>query len=166
MGASGPDACEVGFLSQSLYIQTFSAPLCPKPPETPVEGLVDFQPIVFDQETVKSCAIEDKILDLKCHSFLKIYIPSSTFGRNYNESSSVGKMLCDGAEQADGLAAQGPECIETSSVLEEARRLCHGRSSCSLPVTPDMASLGPTCSLLKKELRTEHICGRQNVNTT
>ena len=42
---------------------------------------------------VKSCAIENKILDLKCHSFLNIYIPSTTFGRSYNESSSVGKLL-------------------------------------------------------------------------
>ena len=136
------------------------APLCPKPPDTPIEGVIDFEPIVFDQETVKSCAVENKILDLKCHSFLKIYIPATTFGRNYNESSSVGKMLCDGAEQADGLAAQGPECLEDNLVLHEARRLCHGRSSCSVPVAPDMASLGQTCSLLKKELRTEHICGR------
>ena len=140
------------------------APLCPKPPDTPIEGVIDFEPIVFDQETVKSCAVENKILDLKCHSFLKIYIPATTFGRKYNESSSVGKMLCDGAEQADGLAAQGTGCIEDVSVLEEARRLCHDQSSCSIPVTSDMASLGPMCSLLKKELRTEHICGECNLN--
>ena len=139
-----------------------SAPLCPKPPDIPIEGVIDFEPIVFDQETVKSCAIENKILNLKCNSFLKIYIPSTTFGRSYNESSSVGKMLCDGAEQADGLAAQGTDCIEDVSVVGQARLLCHGRSSCSVPVTSDMASLGPTCSLLKKELRTEHICGKNN----
>ena len=117
---------------------------------------------MFEQETVKSCAIENKILDLKCNSFLNIYIPSTTFGRSYNESSSVGKMLCDGAEQADGLAAQGTDCIDDTSVVGLARLLCHGRSSCSIPVTSDMASLGPTCSLLKKELRTEHICGKNN----
>ena len=115
---------------------------------------------MFDQEMVKSCAIENKILDLKCHSFLNIYIPSTTFGRSYNESSSVGKMLCDGAEQADSQAAQGTDCIEDNSVLEQARHLCHGRSSCSVSVTSDMASLGSTCSFLKKELRTEHICGK------
>ena len=115
---------------------------------------------MFDQEMVKSCAIENKILDLKCHSFLNIYIPSTTFGRSYNESSSVGKMLCDGAEQADSQAAQGTDCIEDNSVLGQARHLCHGRSSCSVSVTSDMASLGPTCSFLKKELRTEHICGK------
>ena len=119
---------------------------------------------MFEQETVKSCAIENKILDLKCNSFLKIYIPSTTFGRSYNESSSVGKMLCDGAEQADGLAAQGTDCIEDVSVVGQARRLCHGRSSCSVPVTSDMASLGTTCTLLKKELRTEHICGECYLN--
>lgn len=140
-----------------------SAPLCPKPPETPVEGVVDFEPIVFDQQTVKSCAIENKILDLKCNSFLNIYIPSTSFGRSYNESSSVGKMLCDGAEQADSLAAQGADCLEERSVVGEVRRFCHGRNSCSVPVTSDMASLGPTCTLLKKELRTEHICGEKRL---
>jgi hypothetical protein len=126
----------------------------------PEEGILEFDPIVYEQETVETCAITNDKLDLKCPSFLQVYIPSATFGRAYNESSSIGKQLCDGKKPADSMAPQGSDCIEDSASLLATQTLCHGRGSCSVPVEPDMAVLGASCALLKKELRTEHICGK------
>ena len=134
-------------------------PLCPQPPEVPEEGTLLSHPIVFQQPTVSTCAIDGKTVDLKCHSFLSVYIPSATFGRDFNETSKFGKVLCDGAEPADSEGAQGAECRESSVGLLAAQVACHGRPSCSVAVTPSLATLPATCSTLRKELRTEHICG-------
>ena len=125
----------------------------------PEEGTVVFDPIVYEQKTVETCSIQGENVEIKCHTFLQVYIPSTTFGRRFNETSSVGKMLCDGAKPADNQAPQSSDCLEETVGLLEAQTLCHGHSTCSIPVAPDMATLGSTCSLLKKELRTRHICG-------
>lgn len=151
------------FITSVPNFVSFSAPLCPKPPEIPVEGpsvgMIEFDPIVFDQPTEKTCAIQEENLELKCPSFLQIYIPHATFGRGYNESSSVGKMMCDGDKPDDNQAAPSANCQETDSVLLEAQTLCHGKPSCSIPISTSMATLDVACKFLKKELRTEHICG-------
>ena len=115
----------------------------------------EFVPVVFELEPVESCALADETVSLTCHSFLTVYLQSASFGR----TAKAGKELCDGARDED-RAKPDEDCLETRAVLQKGRDLCHGRSSCSLPVSADMADFtGCMAADLKRELRTRHICG-------
>jgi len=67
-------------------------PLCPKPPEVPEDGTLAFEPKVFPQEVAQACNIEGETMEIKCHSFLSIYVRQGMYGRNYTNE----KKLCDG----------------------------------------------------------------------
>ena len=111
---------------------------------------------MFDQEVEWSCAIEDEILELTCHTFLTVYIQRASFGRSF----ANGKTLCDGDKGEDSKSVDvGQKCLEQAVVTAKARKACRGQSSCSIPVTTNMAALEYDCKDLKRELRTDHICG-------
>ena len=54
MKAIGQDAYEVGSPRCTPSIILLSAPLCPKPPDIPIEGVIDFEPIVFGLKSEES----------------------------------------------------------------------------------------------------------------
>ena len=96
-------------------------------------------------------------LDLKCHSFLSVYIQSSSYGRTL----ANGQALCDGARPAD-RTSPGADCLESQQMLQHTRSLCHGQASCEVPVAGDMADFtGCMLPELQRELRTNHICGKK-----
>ena len=143
-----------------LVFIPFLGPLCPKPPEIPLDGVRDFEPKVFDQEVSKVCNIEGETMEIKCHSFLSIYARKSMYGRNYTNE----KKLCDGEKPDDlkGVDAEGDFCLRDHD--GPARENCHGESFCIVPVTGDMDKdwtdkFDVQCALLKKELRVDYICG-------
>ena len=141
------------------------APLCPKPPDVPEEGIRDFEPKVFPQEIENSCNIEGENMKIKCHSFLSVYLKTIVYGRNYTNE----KKLCDGDNPDDskGVDSETDYCLRSRKNWRSIKDLCHGESSCLIPVAADMDSawqtkyhFGAACNGLKRELRVEHICGK------
>ena len=133
-----------------------SAPLCPVPPSSPADGVKEYQPLAIRQDNKKSCALNSEDLQLKCHSFLDIFVRSFTYGRN----ASKGKDLCDGEKPKDSKSAQLNCYNETfnSEILYELEVACHATFNCSytIPTVP----LDPVCDGLKREARVEYICGQ------
>ena len=130
------------------------APLCPKPPSIPLEGTREYLPKVFELEPSNICSIHGEVVDLKCHTFLSIYIKSATFGRKFSDQ----KELCGGDKEAD---TKGPDadCVEHKTVTQKTRDACHGKSSCVVSVEPDMSQLGSACDGLKREFNLNFTCG-------
>ena len=140
------------------------APLCPKPPDVPEEGIRDFEPKIFEQEIDNSCNIEGENIKIQCHSFLSVYLKTISYGRNYTNE----KKLCDGEKPDDskGVDSESDYCLRTLKNWRKWKNLCHGESSCLIPVTADQDSnwasqhhFDAACNGLKKEMRVEHICG-------
>ena len=132
------------------------APLCPKPPESPADGVKEYLPLAIGQEPETACALNSEDLQLKCFSFLDIFVRSITYGRN----ATKGKELCDGDKPKDSKAAQLNCYNETfhQELLYELELACHANFNCSLtiPTVP----LDPVCDGLKREARVEYICGK------
>ena len=100
-------------------------------------------------------------MEIKCHSFQRIYARKTMYGRNYTNE----KKLCDGerADDLKGVDDKGDFCLRHHSW--PVRRNCHGESFCIVPVTGDMDkdwahTFDSQCAPLKKELRVDYICGR------
>ena len=137
------------------HIDFVVAPLCPTPPKIPADGTRNYTPNVFELEPSSLCSVHGEVVDLKCHSFLSIYIQSATFGRKFSNL----KELCEGDMEAD---TKGPDsdCVEHEVVTEKTRGACHGQSSCSFSVEPNMAALGPACDGLTREYNVNYSCGK------
>ena len=134
---------------------TFLGPVCPIPPDTPAEGKREYEPRVFELEPTPTCAVDGEIVEFKCHSFLRIYIQTATFGRI---AANLEKM-CDEEKKADSNAPS-QDCLDTSLFLQHTRSSCHGEYSCSISVSPTFTSLDSSCDGLQREARTNHICGK------
>ena len=132
------------------------APLCPKPPDIPFEGVRDFVPNVFEVDPVKSCALVGETVRPKCHTFLTVYVQAASFGRQaINE-----RELCYGQKEKD-RGSPGGDCLETIEILKSARRECHGKYECSIQAEYSIANFtGCMANDLKRELKINHICGR------
>lgn len=134
----------------------FSAPLCPIPPDTPLEGFRDFVPKVHDMEAVKTCSLDGDTSNLECHTFQSVYVQTASFGREVVHE----KELCDGDKEKD-RGSPGGDCLEAMEMLDLAQTLCHGRSSCNIYAEHSMVNFtGCMANDLKRELRTNHICGK------
>ena len=132
----------------------FLAPKCPIPPEVPEDGVKEHVPLPIEIPPNKLCALDAETVTLSCHSFLRVYITSVSYGRN----SSSGSNLCDG-EKSDKSLGSGSCYNEdyNKQLLREISLDCHGKFNCTfkvptLPLTED-------CDTLKRELRVEYICG-------
>jgi hypothetical protein len=126
-----------------------------------VEGVRAFEPEVFPQEETLGCSVDGDILELKCHSFLQIYVRDAIFGRNY----SNGKKMCDGDKPADSKEMRSKDDTCWMQIRGEAKTICHGVASCRIPVAQDLdrslnRPLQSVCNGLKKEMRVSYICGR------
>ena len=134
----------------------FSAPLCPKSPEMPEEGKKEFFPKAIGLKPHNLCAINSEDVEIKCHSFLSIFIESFTYGRN----STKGKELCDGDKPRDSKAPAMNCYNETfeMEIIEDMKANCLGGFQCTynIPTVP----LDPVCDGLKREARIEFSCGK------
>lgn len=143
------------------HSHSYAAPLCPTPPAIPEEGKMEFLPHIFPQEVESSCGIGGEFLHVTCHSFLNVYIKDASFGRNFSNA----KLLCDGDKPDDrkGVGSDTDFCIR--KVGGQVKDACHGESSCTIPVAPDMDAgtskqLDNACKALAKELRVAYVCGK------
>ena len=136
------------------------APLCPKPPDIPEDGTRNYAPTVFELEPSSVCSVHGEVVDLKCHTFLSIYIQNATFGRKFSNL----KEMCKGNMEPD---TKGPDsdCIEHEVVTEKTRAACHGKSSCAVSVEPNMTQLGSACDGLKREYNLNYTCGRIDISS-
>ena len=132
------------------------APLCPAPPDTPEEGVREYRPIAIGQEPERLCALNSEEIELRCHTFLSVYLQSVTYGRN----STMGKELCDGEKPKD-KKAPALNCYDEDfnlNLLSELDYLCLGHFNCTfvIPTVP----LDPVCDGLSREVRIEYLCGK------
>ena len=136
--------------------ETFLAPLCPTPPDVKVEGIKEYNPLPIPMTPEKICTIDSENVDLKCPSFLDIYITKIVYGRN----QSTGKVICDGEKPNDFQQPNGDCFDETynNQLRLEMAEACHGIHNCNytIPTVP----LTSVCDGLKREVKIEYICGR------
>ena len=85
-------------------------PLCPTPPAAPFEGLVKNTPAIFPLVEEEACDIDGTVLNVKCPSFLHIYIMSGYYGRKQNE-----KKYCTG--NPVNTVIRGADCLDYKVLL-------------------------------------------------
>ena len=120
----------------------------------------EFAPNIFEIDPVKSCALVGESVELKCHTFLSVYVQTATFGRE----TAKKKKLCDGQKEND-RGFPSTDCLETAETLKLVRRACQGKSECTVRADYLMADFTDCMSdSLLRELRTNHICGKLDVN--
>ena len=133
-----------------------SAPLCPKPPDVPDEGVAEYLPIPIPMERNRICTLDSEDVMLTCNSFLRIYVTGVTYGRD----SATGKELCDGEKPNGNSLGSGTCYNETHNekLRGDLGAECHGTYNCTyyIPTVP----LTPDCDGLRREVRTEFICGK------
>jgi len=66
-------------------------PLCNFPPNPPFEGTLENIPIIFPKEAEEAFDIDGNRVDIKCPSFLNIYITLGYYGRLKGST-----VLCNG----------------------------------------------------------------------
>ena len=66
------ETVQIAFLT--IFFRCVVGPICPDPPDAPDEGVKEYLPIPFPEETVKNCVLNDEDLSIKCSSFLSIYM--------------------------------------------------------------------------------------------
>ena len=132
------------------------APLCPKPPDAKVEGVMEYHPLPIPLIPEKICALDSEDIYLQCPSFLSIYVLNVEYGRN----QSKGKVLCDGEKPNDSLQPTANCFNETfnNELRHSMAETCHGTYNCSffIPTVP----LTSVCDAMKREVRIDYICGR------
>ena len=122
----------------------------------------EYRPIAIGQEPERMCALNSEEIELRCHTFLSVYLQSVTYGRN----SSTGKELCDGEKPKD-KKAPALNCYDEDfnlNLLTELDYLCLGQFNCSftIPTVP----LDPVCDGLSREVRIEYLCGKFTLHCT
>ena len=142
----------------AFFIQLwFSAPLCPAPPAKKFEGKLTHVPKVIDVPPDEFCAVDGEPIDIKCHSFLNIFIVSAIYGRK----KANGKMLCNGKE--DSIKLQSQDCLDVDSELKNLHFNCLDKSECkSYWVKPIGTTWTGECNetlTRKNELTVQYRCG-------
>ena len=125
------------------------------PPEVPDEGVAEYLPIPIPMDRNKICTLDSEDVMLTCHSFLRIYVTAVTYGRD----SATGRELCDG-EKPNGKSLGSGTCYNethNAKLENDFAFECHGTYNCTfyVPTVP----LSPDCDGLRREVRTEYICG-------
>ena len=131
------------------------APLCPKPPDVPEEGIQEYLPIPIPIESEKICALNDETVMLLCPTFLNVFINIVVYGRH------KGKDLCNGEKPKDSFKPSGDVSCFNESISKEVAlefmTACHGGFNCSHEV-PTLV-LEPACDGMKREMTLEYNCG-------
>ena len=101
----------------------------------------------------EGCDVDDTVVDIKCPSFLSIYIASGYYGRVKGET-----LLCNG--EKDSVMLTTDECMETG-VAQTSRDTCRGEHNCSLPVSTSIKTWVAPCDRKQKnQLKLDYICGK------
>ena len=150
-----------GFFSvpatEEAWPRCILAPVCPPPPEAPVDGEREHLPLGFPVEKEEQCALNGDSAELSCHSFLNIYPTKVTYGRE----AAAKKNLCGGESPPDSKAAP-LDCYEETvnqELLSTARDQCRGQFNCSQEVPTII--LSPACDGLKRAYKIEYVCGEE-----
>ena len=134
----------------------FLAPLCPKPPDAPDEGIQEYLPIPIPIDPEEMCGLDDEDITLTCPTFLTVFIKDVVYGRN------AGKELCDGEKPKDSFQPTGDvSCFDDSkseTVAQELKHECHGQFNCTYTV-PTL-QIGNACSGMRREVRVQTLCGK------
>ena len=133
------------------------APLCPTPPKAPEEGVREHWPIPLAIEPTNLCYLDSEVAELKCHSFLRVFVKEVTYGRD----SATAKKLCDGEKPNDFQSLGSGTCYnETFNgiLMAEMNSNCLGTFNCTyeIPTVP----LTTDCNGLRRETKIEYICGK------
>ena len=133
-----------------------SAPLCPKPPKAPDEGVREHLPLAIPVEPIKECYLDSEVATLTCHSFLNVYVTKVSYGRN----SETGAVLCDGDKPNDFSSLGQGTCYNdtyNTYLKDQMGFNCHGTFNCTyqIPTVP----LTTDCDGLRRETKIEYICG-------
>ena len=130
--------------------------MCPKPPEATEEGIREYHPIPIPMTPEKICAVNEDEINLKCHSFLSIYLTKVWYGRN----QSSGRVICDGDKPDDNQSPNVDCFLETynNELKEDISAACNTEFDCNftIPTVPIISA----CDGMKREARVEYICGR------
>ena len=137
----------------SGWPRCLEAPLCPTPPEVPLEGVRDFKTKVVERQASEACGVDGEPIDIQCHSFLSIYIRTAYFGR-YRANV---RNLCNGKMGTDSGTAPLADCIE-HGVNKTLRDNCHGEFNCTTIVPSDAFDLGQDCEGKRREVNFTYIC--------
>ena len=131
-------------------------PLCPKPPDTPDEGIKDHVPIPIKIDPEETCELNGEEVTLTCYSFLNIYISHVVYSRD------KGYELCNGTKPPDfAKPTNDASCSDDNvnkQIKEELEYYCHADYSCTYSI-PTLL-IGANCDGMKRELRTKHHCGK------
>ena len=113
------------------------------------DGIREITPKIFDMPLLEECAVDGTDLNIKCPSFLSIYVKSATYGREF-----AVKKICDGTKNGN------PEvtCLD-SGVVDKIGPKSRGLWNATAAVNPLLATLDPKCASLKKELKVQYLCG-------
>ena len=139
------------------YMSLCIAPLCPSPPEKKFEGKLTHVPAVIDVAPEEFCTVDGEPVDIKCHSFLNIYIISSIYGRK----KANGNKLCNGKE--DTVKLQTQDCLDVDSELKSLHNNCRGDSECKSYWVPAKKKWTGECNetlTRKNELTVVYRCGK------
>ena len=104
----------------------------------------------------KICAVNEDEINLKCHSFLSIYLTKVWYGRN----QSSGRVICDGDKPDDNQSPNVDCFLETynNELKEDISAACNTEFYCNftIPTVPIISA----CDGMIREARVEYICGR------
>ena len=145
---------EVFFALISFFIL---APLCPKPPDAPNEGVQEHLPIPIGLEPQQNCVLDSEQVILTCPSFLRTYITEISYGRD----SSTGRELCAGEKPDDAKPLSFGTCYDedfNNQLLLDMAYECHGMFNCTFTVPTVPLSLA--CDGLRREVKINHTCGK------
>ena len=133
-----------------------SAPVCPKPPDAPADGVQEHLPIPIGLEPYNQCAVSEDEMSITCSSFLSIYITEVSYGRD----SATKREMCGGDSPSDFQSLGSGTCYDdayNSQLQGEIASECHGTYNCTfhVPTTP----LTEDCDGLKREIKVNYTCG-------
>ena len=114
------------------------------------DGIREIKPKIFDMPLLEVCAVDGSDLNIKCPSFLNIYVKSASYGREF-----AVKEICTG--EKDG----NPEvtCLDTE-VVHQIGPPSRGLWNVTAPVSPLLANLDSKCNPpMKRELKVQYLCG-------
>ena len=120
---SGQGVCGVSVHAIFKSDEYLSAPVCPVPPQVPLEGNLTHLPLVASWPEETSCQVEGYRLVMSCHTFLRVHVLNATYGRRMGDN----KVLCNG--EKDIIALDQSPCLQTD-LTEQTWQNCRGKSSC------------------------------------
>ena len=129
------------------------APLCPTPPEKPVDGVREYRVRVRERPVSEGCGVDGEEINIVCHSFLNVYIRTAYFGR-YRANV---RNLCNGEKGQDSGTAPLTDCIE-HGVNQTLRDNCHGQYNCTTVIPYDAFDLGQDCEGKRREVNYTYFC--------